>query len=93
MYMYVRPRFENLITIERRSWEFNVSKTYQLEQRERETERMRERVIQLLLCTDCAHRYSWLSIQVEEIMSIVFVLSVLLPIGAGPERTDEEGSR
>ena len=62
-------------------------------ERERETERMRERVIQLLLCTDCAHRYSWLSIQVEEIMSIVFVLSVLLPIGAGPERTDEEGSR
>ena len=45
MYMYVRPRFDNLITIERRSWEFNVAKTYQLEQREREreTERMRER--------------------------------------------------
>ena len=61
--------------------------------RERERERECERVIQLLLYTDCAHLYSWLSMQVEEIMSIVFVLSVLLPIGAGPERTDEEGSR
>ena len=59
----------------------------------RELESECERVIQLLLCTDCAHLYSWLSMQVEEIMSMVFVLSVLLPIGAGPERTDEEGSR
>ena len=54
---------------------------------------MRERVIQLLLCTDCAHLYSWLSVQVDDIMKIVFVISVLLPVGAGPERTDEEGSR
>ena len=54
---------------------------------------MRERVIQLLLCTDCAHLYSWLSMQVDDIMQIVFVISVLLPVGAGPERTDEEGSR
>jgi len=53
----------------------------------------RERAIQLLLCTDGSHLYSWLSMQVEEIMSIVFVLSFLLPIGAGPERTNEEGSR
>ena len=68
-----------------------VAKTYQLEQRERESER--EISIQQLLCTDCAHLYSWLSIQVEEIMSIVIVLSVLLPIGASRERTDEEGSR
>lgn len=66
-----------------------VAKTYQLEQRERE----REISIQQLLCTDCAHLYSWLSMQVEEIMSIVIVLSVLLPIGASRERTDEEGSR
>ena len=68
-----------------------VAKTYQLEQRERESER--EISIQQLLCTDCAHLYSWLSMQVEEIMSIVIVLSVLLPIGASRERTDEEGSR
>ena len=70
-----------------------VAKTYQLEQRERERESERELSIQQLLCTDCAHLYSWLSIQVEEIMSIVIVLSVLLPIGASRERTDEEGSR
>ena len=66
-----------------------VAKAYHLEQRESE----REISIQQLLCTDCAHLYSWLSMQVEEIMSIVFVLSVLLLIGASRERTDEEGSR
>ena len=60
---------------------------------ERERESEREISIQQLLCTDCAHLYSWLSMQVEEIMSIVIVLSVLLPIGASRERTDEEGSR
>ena len=41
--MYVRPRFDNLITIEKRSWEFKVAKTYQLEQRERERDRENER--------------------------------------------------